>query len=192
MDGNKHGGDSEPREHCKDGCRATSANLDGPVADVDQKPDNPGASSVDWADRHESMEKAWQVGRICEGCVERLGAGHVVLHGTVGEQPDERHEELIFASETPVMDVSLNDGREQESSSALHFPIMMTTTGRVLDIVGIAREGEGLKAPRRPVPEMTRERNRGQSLEFTATPSPASCWTRCDSSRLRASTSCTR
>ena len=40
------------------------------------------------------MEKAWQSGRICESWVERLGAGHVVPHGTLGQESDERHNEL--------------------------------------------------------------------------------------------------
>ena len=81
------------RAHGKDGCRAARANLDGPVADAVQQPDRPDASTVDRVDRHEGV----QAERICEGCVERLGAGHVVLHQTVGREPDERHDELTGA-----------------------------------------------------------------------------------------------
>ena len=94
--GNTDGGDREShrragnehcrRARCKHGCRAARSKSDCPVSRVDHKPDNPGASSVAWAERHEGVGKAWQAGRICEGCVERLGASHVVLHRTVGQE----------------------------------------------------------------------------------------------------------
>ena len=50
------------------------------------------------------------------------------------------------ASETPVMNVSLRVGQELDSSSTLHFLLMLTTIGKALEIVGNAREGEGLEA----------------------------------------------
>ena len=50
------------------------------------------------------------------------------------------------ASATPVMNVSLRVGPEQASSPTLHFLLIMTTTGKALDIVGNSGEGEALKA----------------------------------------------
>ena len=45
------------------------------------------------ADRHEGEGKKWQAWRISEGWVERLAAGPVVLHRTVGHEPcGRRHE----------------------------------------------------------------------------------------------------
>ena len=54
--------------------------------DVDQNPQCTDASSVHRVDRHEGVGKTWDAGRIRESCVERLGAGHLVLHRTVGTQ----------------------------------------------------------------------------------------------------------
>ena len=68
---------------CKVGCRAARANLDGPFADVDQKPNHGDASSVDNVDRHVGLGKTKQAGRICERYVQRLGADHDVRHRTV-------------------------------------------------------------------------------------------------------------
>ena len=42
---------------------------------------------------------------------------------------------------------------EQDSSSTLHFPLMMPTTGKVLDVVGNAGESEGLETWKRLVLE---------------------------------------
>ena len=79
---------------CKDGCRAAPANLDGTVADVDHIPENPRATSVGRADRHDGVAEAWQAGCIYEVCVERVGAGHVALHRTEGQEPGACHEEI--------------------------------------------------------------------------------------------------
>ena len=49
------------------------------------------------------------------------------------------------ASETPVMNTDLNVGLEQDSSATLHSLLMMTTTGKSLDIGGNAGESEGLE-----------------------------------------------
>ena len=56
--GNKDGRDREVlrpagndhchRTHCMDGCGAARGIVDGPVADFDQKPDHPDASSANW------------------------------------------------------------------------------------------------------------------------------------------------
>ena len=54
--GNQH----RHRAHCKDGCRAARSNFDGQVANVDQKPSKPGASSARRAGGHEGLEKAWK------------------------------------------------------------------------------------------------------------------------------------
>ena len=57
------------------------------------------------------------------------------------------------ASETPVMNVIMVVGPQQDSSSVLHFLLMMTTTGKALDIVGNDGEGESLEVWRRFVLE---------------------------------------
>ena len=93
---NRHrpaGNEYRHRAHCKERCRAPRSNPDVPVANGDQKPDDPGEISVDRACRHEGVGggEAWQAGRICDGWVERLGAGHVVLHRTVGQESNKRH-----------------------------------------------------------------------------------------------------
>ena len=54
--------------------------LTAPVVDFDKQPDNPTQLTV-LVDT-KVWEKAWQAGRICDGWVERLGAGHA-LHRTV-------------------------------------------------------------------------------------------------------------
>ena len=50
------------------------------------------------------------------------------------------------ASESLVVNLGLNVGLEQVSSSTRHYLLMMTTTGKALDIVSNAGEGEGLGA----------------------------------------------
>ena len=99
--------------------------------------DYPGASLVDKADRHEDVKKAWQAGRICEGWVERLGAGHVVQHRNLMNAMKDS-----AARETHVMNVGLTVSPQHDCSSTLRFLHMMTTTGKALD--GKAGEGEGI------------------------------------------------
>ena len=94
------------------------------------------ASSVDRVDRREGAVKASQVGRICDGCVERLGAGHAVLHRTVGQEPDQRHEELSSVGNF------YHERWRSVRSSTLHFLLMMTSTGKALDIVGNVGEDD--------------------------------------------------
>ena len=88
--GNTHGRDREPlcpvgnehrhRAQCKDGCRAARANFDGLSADVDQKPDHPDASWVDWVD-------AKVRGKPSKLDASSKGAWDVVSH----------HERMFFA-----------------------------------------------------------------------------------------------
>ena len=104
--GNNDGGHREPhwpavnehrhRAHCQDGHSAAHANLDGPAADDDMKHDNPGASSVERADRHESVGKPGKLDASVKGGWNDWDP--VMLSYTrqleVGQVPDERHEEL--------------------------------------------------------------------------------------------------
>ena len=105
-----------------------------------------GACSVDRADGHEGVEKAWQ-GRTGERWVERLGASLLSYSGRL----DRNAMKNSAASETLVINMGLNVGMEQDSSSTLQFLLMMATTGTALDTVGNAGEAEGFEAWRRLV-----------------------------------------
>ena len=81
---------------------------------------------------------------------------------------------------TPVMNGCLNVGPEQDGSSTSHFLLVTTATGKVLEVVGNAGEGEGLDAWRRLVQECDpRATSRASGLmekllffEFTSATSP--------------------
>ena len=102
------------------------------LANVYQKPDNPGAISVDRDDRHEGVDKGWQAGHVCERCV----TSDTNLMDAMTNSG---------ASETRVMNVGMRVGPEQDCCATLHFLHKMSNTGKALDVAGNAGEGEGLE-----------------------------------------------
>ena len=149
--GIQDGGDREPhrpagnphrhRAHCKDTCRALRANFDGPVvADIDQKPDNPGVSSVDRVD--------WRKpGKLDASANGGWNDWEPVMLSHIGQLD----RNLMNAVKNSSSVAGLHVGLEQDISSTLRFLHMMTTSGKASDIVGNAGEGEGLEVWRRLV-----------------------------------------
>ena len=124
------------------------ANPDGPVANIDRKTDHHDASPVDRVDRREGVEGslagATQLPRGAPNEREPVTLSYIgqLAWNLMNATKNSR------ASDTHIMNPGWSVGAEQDSSSTLHFLLLMTTTGQPLDIVGIAGEGEGLETSR--------------------------------------------
>ena len=103
--GCKDGGDREPhrpagnedllRAHCRNGCRAAREQLGGPVADVDQRdPTTQAHAQLTGLIDTKVWRKIGKLDAPAKSAWDDWELGRVDLHRTVGQESDERHDEL--------------------------------------------------------------------------------------------------